>query len=79
MIVKPTLASDYAPKQVALVRAVCLFIATKLPNRGTAPLLISFMEQSILQVFIDTLFPLPYTSHKKINYINILKRGHHES
>lgn len=30
MIAKPTRASDYTPKQVALVRAVCLFIATKL-------------------------------------------------
>ena len=30
MIAKPTRASDYAPEQVALVRAVCLFIATKL-------------------------------------------------
>jgi len=32
-----------------------------------------------LQVLIDTLFPLPYTSLNKINYINILKRGCHES
>ena len=30
MIAKSTRASDYTPEQVALVRAVCLFVATKL-------------------------------------------------
>lgn len=30
MINKPTLASDYTPEQVALVRAICLFVGTKL-------------------------------------------------
>lgn len=30
MIAKPTRASDYTPEQLAVVRAVCLFVATKL-------------------------------------------------
>lgn len=60
MIAKPTRASDYAPKQVALVRAVCLFIATKLGDimeelvvvGGLVPSLI--IDQSTLSQETDT-------------------------
>jgi hypothetical protein len=60
VIAKPTRASDYAPKQVALVRAVCLFIATKLGDMmeelvvvgGLVPSLI--IDQSTLSQETDT-------------------------
>jgi hypothetical protein len=60
VIAKPTRASDYAPKQVALVRAVCLFIATKLGDimeelvvvGGLVPSLI--IDQSTLSQETDT-------------------------
>jgi len=60
VIVKPTRASDYAPKQVALVRAVCLLIATKLGDLmdelvvvgGLVPSLI--IDQSTLSPETDT-------------------------
>lgn len=60
MIVKPTRASDYAPKQVALVRAVCLLTATKLGDLmdelvvvgGLVPSLI--IDQSTLSPETDT-------------------------
>ncbi|MCX5829815.1 MAG: hypothetical protein NTV58_17745 [Deltaproteobacteria bacterium] len=60
MIAKPTRASDYVPKQVALVRAVCLFIATKLGDLmdelvvvgGLVPSLI--IDQSTLSPETDT-------------------------
>jgi len=60
VIVKPTRASDYAPKQVALVRAVCLLIATKLGDLmdefvvvgGLVPSLL--IDQSTLSPETDT-------------------------
>lgn len=60
MIAKPTRAYDYAPKQVALVRAVCLFLATKLGDLmdelvvvgGLVPSLI--IDQSTLSPETDT-------------------------
>jgi len=46
---------------------------------GAPPLYMACCSKRPLQVFIDTLFPLPYTDENKISYINTLRRGHHES